>query len=250
MLEVQERVKFLECKVRRLQHGLIAVVLISAAVPLLAFRQTSADVLRLRGIVIEDAEGRDRILIGAPAPESEDRIRTSFGKANSAWGAAYPDMEWYRGLDHRTFGMLILDENGHDRVAVGSPIPDPNVGRRMEPSTGLAINDAMGYERSGYGYFEESDQIGLGLDRRGGEAINLMANENGMAGILLREEGSRWVFVGHVGEGNFPGLEQGVSGLVLRDPEGLRAVLDSRGGEGTLELRDVHGDVTEKLPLE
>ncbi len=34
---------------------------------------------------------------------------------------------------------------------MGYPVPHPNIGRRIGPRTGLAINDAEGFERSGYG---------------------------------------------------------------------------------------------------
>lgn len=34
------------------------------------------DLIRSKGIIIEDENGRDRILIGAPVPYSKNRVRT------------------------------------------------------------------------------------------------------------------------------------------------------------------------------
>ena len=58
-------------------------------------RQTdkSTDVLRTRGLVVEDEKGRDRILIGAPVPQIAGGRRQ----------------------DSAT-GLLILDENGAERM--------------------------------------------------------------------------------------------------------------------------------------
>src|SRR5437867_8261695 len=43
------------------------------------------DIIRTKGIIITDKEGNDRILIGAPAPDSKSRIRSDFEKAKKAW---------------------------------------------------------------------------------------------------------------------------------------------------------------------
>ncbi|WP_221740837.1 hypothetical protein, partial [Streptomyces sp. RP5T] len=42
-----------------------------------AFVSGHPGVIRTRGIIVEDAEGRARILIGAPAPTVPERLRTS-----------------------------------------------------------------------------------------------------------------------------------------------------------------------------
>ena len=47
----------------------------------------------------------------------------------------------------RASGIVIEDEQGRDRIVIGSPVPNPREGRRSSPSTGLVINDAEGYER-------------------------------------------------------------------------------------------------------
>ena len=115
-------------------------------------------VLRVRGLVIEDAAGRERILIGAPIPEAANRVRTDEARVREIWGPRFPDEEQYMGYyqdyDHSTNGLVILSEDGFDRLVLGDPVSDPNIGRRIGPSTGLVINDAEGFERSGYGLLD------------------------------------------------------------------------------------------------
>lgn len=62
-------------------------------------------VLRIRGLVIEDASGHDRILIGAPVPGVNGRKRQD-----------------------DTVGVIVLGENGNDRVVLGAPLPAPHIG--------------------------------------------------------------------------------------------------------------------------
>lgn len=210
-------------------------------------RPQDDDVLRVRGIIIEDDDGRERILIGAPIPVVEHRIRTDPEKVAKAWGHRYPDMKWFEKLDHSTNGMLILDKAGHDRIVVGDPTPDPNVGKRLAPGSGLAINDEEGIERSGWGYFEKTGAVGLGLDHRSGEGLNLFLQPDGTAGILIRDEGANLTFLGHAPAGNWAsGLAAEVNGLVLRDRNGPRLVLDS-AGEPAVEIRDGAGAVVQRL---
>lgn len=40
---------------------------------------------------------------------------------------------------------------------LGDPVPDPNIGRRIGPATGLIINDLQGFERTGYGFIDQDD---------------------------------------------------------------------------------------------
>ena len=108
---------------------------------------TPADgVLRARGLIIEDEAGRERILIGAPVPEAANRVRTDEARVQEVWASRYPDadgyMGYYQGYSHETNGLLILSEDGFDRLVLGDPVPDPNIGRRSAPAghewTGLA----------------------------------------------------------------------------------------------------------------
>ena len=190
-------------------------------------------VMRGRGLIIEDDAGRERILIGAPIPEAANRVRTDTARVRELWGPRFPDLErymgWYQDYQHSTNGILILSEDGFDRIAIGDPKPDPNIGRRLGPSTGLVINDPEGFERSGYGLLELDGhyRVNLGLDSdRGTEGLMLtLDDQDGRVGIYVGDGNDR-IFLGNAAAGH--GLSS------LPDPfQGLRL---TRNGETVHEL--------------
>ena len=90
----------------------------------------------------------------------------------------------------RARGLVIVDEQGRERIVMGSPVPDPKEGKRMDPSTGLVINDINGYERFGLGLNQDNRLI-MGFDAppgkgddRNRERINIVTDANG--GAYLR----------------------------------------------------------------
>ena len=133
---IHERYGHLERRLRRLQvGGVIGLgLLLFLFWTVLRAQPTSADdsgqVLRVRGLIIEDAEGRPRILLGAPIPKVAGRKRK----------------------DDAT-GLVLIGENGADRVAIGAPTPSPQVKgevvNRVSPGAGLVIDDPNGNERGG-----------------------------------------------------------------------------------------------------
>lgn len=181
---------------------------------LAAFRSTPAadQVLRARGLVIVDAAGRERILIGAPVPEARNRLRTDTARVRRELAPEFkgvpPDtyLGYYRNYRHAVNGILVLDERGVDRVALGNSVPDPNIGRRIGPSTGLMVNDARGFERTGYGVLtvEGKDRVVLGLDAKQGEAVVLSVLDDGPSGLSVAG-GGRSLFVGGAPAGQVPG---------------------------------------------
>ena len=189
----------------------------------------SSDVIRTRGIVIVDAQGRERILIGAPIPASRDRIRSDFDKAKTAWGSRYPDFEWYRALEHSTNGILLLDERGYDRIVLGDPDPDPNIGKRIAPVSGIAVNDQDGFERTGWGYFASLNRTVLGVDTPGGsEGVMIGVLDDSTAGVMVMEGGPS-IFLGNAGPDHFlTGLQEPFSGLLIRRGEVVKYNLNSR----------------------
>ncbi|MDX1624649.1 MAG: hypothetical protein R3199_11805 [Gemmatimonadota bacterium] len=94
------------------------------------------DVLRVKGLVVEDEEGRPRIVLGAPVARVEGRRRTD-----------------------PSVGLLVLDENGVDRVSVGAPTTAPRAGGRVHErigdAAGIEINDEAGNERAGFATWRE-----------------------------------------------------------------------------------------------
>lgn len=85
----------------------------------------------------------------------------------------------------RARGLIIVDDQGRERIVIGSPVPDPKEGKRLNPSTGMVINDVNGYERFGLGLTQDN-RMGMGFDAppgkgdgRNRERINIVADENG-----------------------------------------------------------------------
>jgi hypothetical protein len=87
-------------------------------------------------------------------------------------------------------GLVIVDEQGRERIILGAPMPDPPLeGKRINPSHGMMILDAKGYERFGVGLMDNG-QMGMGFDAprgtgddRNRERIMLIADPQGGASI-------------------------------------------------------------------
>lgn len=62
--------------------------LMTIAIVVLFIRSATATdgVLRVRGLIIEDGAGRERILIGAPIPEAANRVRTDVAREHRPAG--------------------------------------------------------------------------------------------------------------------------------------------------------------------
>ncbi len=189
------------------------------------------DILRARGLVIEDADGRERILIGAPVPKAASRVRTDMAKVNQAWGKRFPNLDWYKTVNNSANGILILDENGFDKIAIGDPTPDPNIGRRIAPAVGIQINDQEGFERTGWGYFPAKDRVVLGLDsRKGQEGVTLFVLEDDTTGMNINA-GEKAIFLGSApskdARAPFPGP---YFGLLLKEKD--KTVKSVTAGKG------------------
>jgi len=115
--------------------------------PQAVIAQERDKVLRVRGITIEDARGRPRILLGAPVAKVEGR----------------KDQE-------DIYGLIVLGENGTDRVIVCYPLPGAQ--RQGEAAGGVLLVDARGAERGGY-VADDNGEVVLTLDGTKDEAIKL-----------------------------------------------------------------------------
>lgn len=179
----------------------------------------------MRGLIIEDEAGRERILIGAPIPEAANRVRTDEARVRELWGPRFPDLEqymgWYRDYQHSTNGILILSDDGFDRLILGDPVPDPNIGKRIGPNTGLLVNDPEGFERSGYGLIDVEGRyrVGLGIDsNRSQESLMLMLHDDDRVGISVAEGEDR-IFIGKAPNGYYQPDEPFLGLAVRRDGE-------------------------------
>ncbi|MFL5542194.1 MAG: hypothetical protein ACJ8J0_24620, partial [Longimicrobiaceae bacterium] len=139
---MSDQVLVLQRAVRRLQLMVLCTWLGGGVLALVAFRRSGheQDVVRTRGIVIVDDAGRERILIGAPVPAAANRVRTDIRRVEQLWGARFPRRwltEWYPTYRNSLHGMVVLDERGIDRLAIGDSVPDPNIGKRWGAEAGM-----------------------------------------------------------------------------------------------------------------
>jgi len=234
---MENRIESLERSLRQVKWalGITAGLILGLGITALRPAPEAAEVLRVRGIVVVDDEGRERILIGAPIPTVGNRVRTDLERVREVWAPRYPDpeqyMTYYRDYRHDTYGLVILDEGGFDRIAIGDPVPDPNIGKRIGPSTGVVINDEQGFERSGYGLLNVNGRkrVVLGLDSdRGTEGLVLVLDDEGGVGIAIRDE-ERSIHMGLVpaGDPRIPGGER-FSGLMFQEGQVVTRVIGSK----------------------
>ena len=156
-------------------------------------------IIRAKGVVIEDSSGRDRILIGAPIPFSNDRVRTDTNLVRKYWAKNFEEdsnqyMQWYKSYYHGAEGIVIMNENGFDRVLLGDKLADPNTGKRMFEPAGVLWNDKEGWELGGAGVNTTKDgksRSVIGVDDRDGEAVHMIALEDGTKGLVIGGENGR-----------------------------------------------------------
>jgi|GEM_PF-458328 len=232
-----------------------ASVLISVLFLLIGFfiltsfgKNSERRIIRAKGVVIVDDKGRDRILIGAPFPSSTQRIRTDFEKSKQAWGKRFNgNFDWYKtnqSITNDGAGMLILDENGHDRITLGAPSPSSWIGR-IAPLTGITVNDEEGSERGGFGLIKgkQFDRMVIGLDHSTGyEGATMAVLEDGSTSLSLSEpdHSNRIQLLNDKGIiSQREAIPQHMSGLLLRDNQGkIKTILNATPQIPVLVLKD------------
>jgi hypothetical protein len=231
---MEHQLVLLEKKVRALKLGIIVICISVILMIIYSFtvgdEHQAASILRVKGIIVIDDQGRERILIGAPLPFASNRARTDTNKIKSKWakGMSPTYMQYYKTYQHSSNGIAILDENGWDRIVLGDPVPDPVIGHRIGPSTGMVFNDDKGLERSGYGLLNVNGQLRvvIGLDHGNGtEGAALSVLPDGSTGLYLdSKDGS--IFTGSVQEGHWKSPnKKKFTGLILQDSSGKRIIL-------------------------
>lgn len=151
------------CGIQLILLGVMGVLMIQGHL------KDTHPVLRTRGLVIEDTQGRPRILLGAPFPKVPERTRQ----------------------DSQTTSMVFLDEKGHDRLTLGEE-PEPQIGgkvstvlHRIAPGFGVVIHDGEGNERGAYGWLANGRAL-ITLDRPGLDAwAALVDDKTGFAGMRV-----------------------------------------------------------------
>lgn len=207
---MDDQIAHLQRSVRRLQTLVVTLLLAGAAAALNGFARVDRgeEVIRTKGIVIVDDAGRERILIGAPIPAAANRVRTDIARLQALYGSRFPRQyytEYYPTYRNSLHGMLVMDENGVDRLAIGDSVPDPNIGRRVGHEVGLIMNDERGFERTGYGVLrvDSAYRIVLGLDgKEGREGVALAVDDATGRRALTTQGDSGSIFLGHAPQGS------------------------------------------------
>ncbi|NVK83348.1 MAG: hypothetical protein HWE21_03450 [Cytophagia bacterium] len=155
---MDKTIRSLERK-QKLQTIIIVALILAIALLYMnpPHHSTDNDIIHAKGIVIHDEEGKPRIAMGFPI-SNENRFRND-----------------------TLNGMVFMDEKGVDRIHLGQHGKLYLGGEYYERSNdgwSLFFNDGKGEERSGYGFSDDDNSVGLGMDyggEFGGEAIYLYA---------------------------------------------------------------------------
>lgn len=228
--EVVEKFKQLEQKLK-LQQRIFGCIVGIAIVAILCFgftQNNNFNIIKAKGIIIQDSTGKDRILIGAPIPFSKDRVRTDTALVRKYWGKEYEDqeqqyMQWYANYRNTANGMVVLNEHGFDRLQLGDQLSDPNIGKRQFEMAGLIWNDQQGWERGGLGVNTTnngSSRSIIGVDNEHGEAVHIAALENGTKGIIINDESGRLLIGMSPANGKWFKNKQKFTGIKYFDHKG------------------------------
>lgn len=169
---MEQRIRSLENSTRRLRRLCLTqtVILVLIGVPAILSRRVSAQdsprVLRAHALVIEDDQGRARLILGAPLPSVNERKRQG----------------------SLTNSIVFLDEQGNDRLTLGEG-PEPQaqgkVLHRIASFFGVLIHDSKGNERGGYGWLSNGRAV-ITLDRPGLDAwAGVVDDKTGFAGMRV-----------------------------------------------------------------
>lgn len=199
--DITSRLNELEKRYKRLRFiSVVFLFIFIICIIIFAFyRPDSFNLIRTKGIIVEDEKGRDRILIGAPIPYSKNRVRTDTSLVRKYWAGSYGSgadqfMKWYNGYYHGAEGIVVMNDQGFDRVMIGDKLADPNSGKRMFESAGILWNNREGWELGGAGVNTSKDgksRVVLGADDPNGEAVHIIALEDGTKGIIIGGDNGR-----------------------------------------------------------
>jgi len=136
----EARIAYLERSLRRHRHFAMGGLLVGLVLSAGAWAAGRGEVMRVRGLVVEDSLGRARILLGAPL--------TLLGRRGAEAGV----------------GVAVLSPEGKLRAVLGAPTPSPQIDGKVMARAGgdagggaggLTIYDTAGNERGGMSAFPD-----------------------------------------------------------------------------------------------
>lgn len=108
-------------KMKQILIGFVSIVLIGGFC--LGFIIINKfDLIRMKGIIIEDENGKDRILIGVFIFYLKDRVRMDINLVRKYFVSEFnlknkdKYMEWYKNYRYLVFGMVVMNEKGIDVI--------------------------------------------------------------------------------------------------------------------------------------
>jgi hypothetical protein len=146
---LEDRIAEIERRIRRYQFALVSIAIIAPTMSLWMPRvdaQGAQDQIRARTLIIEDANGRDRIVFGAPIREAAGRISASTG-------------------------LKILDPSGAERFGMG-------LLENGQMVMGFDAPPGTGDERN-------RERISIVADARGGAYIRFLNRKTQIPGRLV-----------------------------------------------------------------
>ncbi len=148
---LMKEVKSLRRQTRILQCCLVAMT----GGFLIAASPRTVDVMRARGLVIEDGAGHPRIVLGDAEPGGSS------------------------GATRSSATLVFKGENGRDRILIGQE-PDPSLNGRVYPRVargwGMLINAPDGSQRGGLGYLDGRG-ASISIDRPTSDALGMFVDE-------------------------------------------------------------------------
>ena len=95
----------------------------------------------------------------------------------------------------RVRGLIVVDQNGRERIQIGAPLPDPLLqGKRYKRQgavSGILLMDAEGTERSGYFTSDEPGTVALTLDAVQGQTAMFLANDEKGANLQIYDRDNK-----------------------------------------------------------
>lgn len=150
-----------------------------------------------------------------------------------------------------TIGLIVLGENGADRLALAAPTPEPQIhgviGKRIGGQAGFVVDDENGNERGGMGVLDNDGRVTLGLDYPNGESetitLGVLPGENSIAlhdsksiirAAFLQRKDSTPIMYGL----NLLSPARAAMGILRLDPYGLKHVVIKANDESLNKALD------------
>ena len=107
---------------------------------------------------------------------------------------------------------------------MGDPTPDPSIGKRIAPGTGLVLMDENGDERSGYNILPIGDgyRVVLGLDSdKGTEGLALVVDDAGYNNMTISGN-NKFIFLGSADTTHWATKPNNTfDGLIIRNKDSI-----------------------------